>query len=563
MKLPIGYDNFRKIVDLKLDFVDKSLFIKEVMDDRTTEVCLITRPRRFGKTFNLSMLEHFLASEVNRQETKGLFSHLKIDTVDQGNYMKRQGQYPVILITFKDIKSEHYELAYEKLSALISRTVAEHDYLEKSERLNKNDKEILQRLLNKTASRAEIENSLQFFTYTIYKHYGIKPWLLIDEYDTPIQASYLHNYYKEMVELMRGMFSAALKSNPYLEKAVITGILRIAKESLFSGLNNLKVYSILQEKYSQYFGFTEEEMDELLQKANLTARSDEIKKWYNGYQFGKTIVYNPWSVANCVNDEGALRPYWVNTSDNVLVKRLFALADEDTKIKLESLVRNEPVTALVDEHVAFINVAQNPGALWSLLLSSGYLKATSCKPQEGQLQCDLLPPNFEVSIVYRRMVKDWMTDCIGQGQYDYFLDALLKGNMADFAQMLKKYLIETLSVFDVKGNNPEKFYHGFVVGIISSTLETHIVKSNRESGYGRYDVIIVPKDLTQPNPIGLILEFKVAKQNEKDLIESAKEALAQIEKRNYEVELKQAGIKKIIKAGLAFSGQQVEVVFDS
>ncbi|MEK6731069.1 MAG: AAA family ATPase [Pseudomonadota bacterium] len=558
MKLPIGYDNFREILDNKLDFVDKSLFIKDVMDDATTKVSLITRPRRFGKTLNLSMLQHFLAAEVHGQKTTGLFDHLKIGQIDDGGYLKHQGRYPIIFISFKDIKDTDFVTAYNKMRELIISIYDEHNYLALSDRLSNNQRQLYQLIMTRQADRSQLQNSLQILCTCLYQHYNVKPWLLIDEYDTPIQSSYLHGYYDEMINFMRGMFGAALKTNPYLEKAVITGILRIAKESLFSGLNNLKVYSVLDERYGQYFGFTEEEMDELLQQADLTPHSAEIRKWYNGYQFGKTVVYNPWSVANCLNERGALSPYWVNTSDNALIKKLFAQADEDTKIKLESLVRNEPVTALVDEYIAFINVIQNSGALWSLLLSSGYLKAIACKPQEDQLQCDLLPPNFEVSLVYRRMVKDWLTDRIGQGQYDYFIGTLLKGNMEDFAEMLKKYLVETISVFDVSGKNPEKFYHGLVLGIISSTMKTHTIKSNRESGYGRYDVVIIPKDLTNSQAVSLILEFKVAKEGE-ELKASAHEALQQIEKRHYEAELKQAGITKIIKAGLAFSGKKVVV----
>src|SRR3989338_8528253 len=558
IKLPVGYDNFRKILDNKLDFVDKSLFIKDVMDDHTAEIALITRPRRFGKTLNLSMLQHFLAAEVHGQKTTGLFDHLKIGQIDHGNYLKHQGKYPVIFITFKDIKSEHYPLAYEKLFELIVDVFNQHHYLAQSTKLSANNKDLFQTILFRKASQAQIEKSLQVLVACLFEHHGVKSWLLIDEYDTPIHASYLHHYYNEMMELMRGMFSAALKTNPYLEKAVITGILRIAKESLFSGLNNLKVYSVLDERYGQYFGFTEDEMSALLVQADLMSHADEIKKWYNGYLFGQTIVYNPWSVVNCLNDGGKLKPYWLNTSDNALIKSLLAQADTDTKFKLESLVRGQSIETIVDEYVAFTHFAENPSALWSLLLSSGYLKALSCEPSGSNLKCSLLPPNYEVGMIYSELVKEWISGRIGYDQYDYFIGALLKGNMDDFAEMLKKYLVETISVFDVSGKNPEKFYHGLVLGIISSTMKTHTIKSNRESGYGRYDVMIIPKDLTNAQAVSLILEFKVAKEGE-ELKASAHEALQQIEKRHYEAELKQAGVTKIIKAGLAFSGKKVVV----
>ncbi len=558
IKLPVGYDNFRKILDNKLDFVDKSLFIKDVMDDHTTEIALITRPRRFGKTLNLSMLQHFLAAEVHGQLTAGLFDRLKISWIDQGDYLKHQGKYPVISITFKDIKHSHFQDALDSFRLLAQELCREHRYLATSDKLNKDEKELFNQFLNNKLESSELKNFLKLLSELLFKHHGTKPWLLIDEYDTPIHASYLHGYYNEMMGLMRGLLGAALKTNPYLGRAVITGILRVAKESLFSGLNNLKVFSVLDERYGEYFGFTEDEMSVLLAQAELISHSDEIKKWYNGYLFGQAIVYNPWSVANCLNDRGKLKPYWLNTSDNALIKNLLAQADEDTKVKLESLVRGQPIETIIDEYVAFINFAENPSALWSLLLSSGYLKAISYEPSGAKLKCSLLPPNYEVSLIYSEMVKEWISERIGYDQYDYFIGALLKGNMDDFAEMLKKYLVETISVFDVSGKNSEKFYHGLVLGLISSTMETHTIKSNRESGYGRYDVMIIPKDLTNAQAVSLILEFKVAKEGE-ELKASAHEALQQIEKRHYEAELKQAGVTKIIKAGLAFSGKKVAV----
>ncbi|OGT22205.1 MAG: hypothetical protein A3C55_05525 [Gammaproteobacteria bacterium RIFCSPHIGHO2_02_FULL_42_13] len=561
MKLPIGYDNFREIIDHQLDFVDKSLFIKDILDDITTKVSLITRPRRFGKTLNLSMLQHFLAAEADHEPTAGLFDNLKIARVANGAYLKHQGQYPVIALTLKDVKHSSFSDALKAIALIMQKTFNQYYELLSRSEILPNEKNAFLRIVNLQADQIELMQSLAFLSTLIFKCYGKKPWLLIDEYDTPIQSGYLYNHYDEMIGFMRGMFGAALKTNPNFERAVITGILRVAKESLFSGLNNLKVCSILDERYSEYFGFTEEEMTALLEQADLLSQADEIKKWYNGYLFGKTIVYNPWSVANCLNEGGKLRPYWVNTSDNLLVKQLFAVADNPTKIMLESLIRNEPVETLVDEYVTFINMNMSPSAIWSLLLASGYLKAISCRPEENQLKCTLLPPNYEVSLVYRSMVKEWFFDRIGHEQYAEFVGALLKGNITDFTKMLRKFLVETFSVFDVTGTNPEKFYHGFVLGLISSTSETHLIKSNRESGYGRYDVLVMPKAGAKTTVPGLILEFKVAEKNE-TLLASAQEALQQIEKRHYEAELKQAGISKIIKVGLAFLGKEVEVVWE-
>ena len=563
MKLPIGYDNFRKVIDKKLEFVDKSLFIKEIIDDCETEISVITRPRRFGKTLNMSMLQHFLATEVDGRPTKGLFDNLKIANIDQGEYLKKhQGQYPVIFISLKDIKKLNFDDAIKNFRILVQELYRAHRDIVKVDNLELDEKELFKKFLTNGAGQEELEKSLKILSEILYKHYGVKPYLLIDEYDSPIQASFQHGYYEKMIDFMRNLFGSALKGNVYIEKAVVTGILRVAKESLFSGLNNVRVYSLLNEKYSQYFGFTEDEINSLLQQANLMAHAEEIKRWYNGYQFGKTVIYNPWSIVNCLNDDGKLQPYWINTSDNALIKQLFANADKPTKIQLESLVRNEPIEAIIDEYVTFINFNMTPSAIWSLLLSSGYLKAISCELVDDKLSCVLLPPNYEVYLVYRTMVKDWLTDRIGYEQYSEFLKSLLDGNIIDFTKMLKKYMLETFSVFDIAEKNPEKFYHGFVLGLISSTMNTHIIKSNRESGYGRYDVLVIPKNI-KPDSVGLIMEFKIADDCDGDLKASAQKALQQIKDRNYEAEMHQAGVSKIIKVGLAFWEKQVEVLFES
>ena len=564
MKLPIGYDNFREIIDKKLNFVDKSLFIKEIIDDCETKIAVITRPRRFGKTLNMSMLQHFLAVEVDGQPTKGLFDNLKIANVDQGEYLKKhQGQYPVVFITFKNIKENSFLMAYQKLQELIISVYDTHNYLKNSDKLTDNQRKLYSLILDGAGSESQLQNALQTLTECLCRHHEKKVYLLIDEYDTPLQASFQYGYYEEMVGFIRGLFGSALKGNASIEKAVVTGILRVAKESLFSGLNNIEVYSLLRHEYSQYFGFTEDEVNKLLQKFGLQSQAEGIKKWYNGYQFGETVIYNPWSIANCIKRNGLLQPYWLNTSENTLIKQLLATADEDTKTQLESLVRNESIEVIVDEYVTFINFNMNPSAIWSLMLSSGYLKAISCEPKDEKLKCILLPPNYEVYLIYSSMVKEWISARVGYETYDYFINTLLKGNIIDFTKMLKKYMLETFSIFDISGKNPEKFYHGFVLGLISSTMKTHTIKSNRESGYGRYDVLVIPKDLTLPNAVGLIMEFKIADDCDGDLKASAQVALQQIKARNYEAEMQQAGVSKIIKVGLAFWEKKVEVVFES
>jgi len=555
MGLVIGTDNFGKVIKRKLDFVDKSLLIKDVIDD-SSEVLLITRPRRFGKTLNLSMLHHFLASNVYGMETKGLFDGLKISELGE-DYMQHQGKYPVIFITFKDIKDGDINTAYDRLNELIIKTFNEYSYLEKSDKLSPNLKSLYQTILYRKASRAQLEDSLQTLTACLYEHHGVKPWILIDEYDTPIQSSHLHGFYEEMINVIRGMFSAALKTNQYLNKAVITGILRIAKESLFSGLNNLKVYSILSSTYGQYFGFTEDELLGLLKQSKMEDKFEEFKEWYNGYNIGDVNVYNPWSIVNSIEDK-KFRPYWVNTGDTTLIKNSIAISGADTKQKFESMLQGEPIEAFVNESIVYGDLYdEKKNSLWSLLLFSGYLKASNIvEDEELEVKCLLRSPNKEVTALYRSIIKRWFTDNIGQDQYVQFLNSLTEGRMDEFHEMLTNFLLESSSVFDVKGKNPEKFYHGFVLGMIVSLKETHIIKSNRESGYGRYDVMIIPKDKSK---LGLILEFKVAK-NKLSLEKEAKNALDQIEERKYEAEMKQLGINNILKLGLAFRGKKVFIM---
>jgi hypothetical protein len=366
MKLPIGCDNFRKVLDSGLSFVDKSLFIKEVLDHREAEVTLITRPRRFGKTFNLSMLHHFLAQEVYGGSTQGLFDGLKImEAGDQ--YQQHHGKYPVIFVTFKEIKATDFENAYEQLRSLMAEVYSEHEFLLSSAKLSLPQKKAFESVLEQQASKADVTAALKHLTRFLFSHYGVKPWLLIDEYDTPIQASYVHHYYEPMITLMRNLFGSALKTNPYLHRAVVTGVLRIAKESLFSGLNNLVVYSLLRTEYGQHFGFTEEEMDQILKQAQLEKNAQQIKAWYNGYQSGDVTVYNPWSVANCVGNKGELIPYWVNTSDNRLIRDLLINSSASFKEQFECLLQDKPVERFIDENTVFGDLTQNETAAWSLL----------------------------------------------------------------------------------------------------------------------------------------------------------------------------------------------------
>jgi hypothetical protein len=537
MRLPLGYENFKELIDHRFNFVDKSLLIKEILDDDITKVVLITRPRRFGKTLNLSMLHHFLASEVNGQSTTGLFTGLKITAAGE-EYIRHQGKYPVIFITFKEIEDHTFEHILENMQLLMARVYEEHHYLLSSPKLSETNKIFYETVLKGQANEALLKVAILNLTGYLYQHHGVKPWVLIDEYDKPIQSAYLHDYYNKMIRLMRGMLGAALKTNPYLERAVITGILRISKESLFSDLNNLKVYSLLQSRYGQYFGFTEEEVTNLLQQAGLEQKAAEIRAWYNGYQSGEYTIYNPWSIVNCINEKGRVEPYWINTSGNELIKELLTHAGESFRLQFEDLLSGKSVEKLIDENMVFSDLKKNNSATWSLLLLSGYLKVTGIRDTEMGPYCTLIIPNREIRGLYRRIIEQWLSNGHGTDWFENFLNHLLTGDLQAFEADFRHLVEETFSVHDTS-KDPEAFYHGFMVGATASLYynKNYEIKSNRESGYGRYDYMIYSHDVSKPT---ILIEIKRVKKSEKMsledlekiLAETAKQALTQIEQQN-------------------------------
>ncbi len=559
MQFPIGFDNFNKIRDSQLYFVDKSLFIKEILDDKGSEVLVITRPRRFGKTLNLSMLHHFLTSEVDGILTKPLFEGLNIIHVG-GDYLEHQGKYPVIFITLKNVRNQNFEGAYAEFYELITSLYKQFRFLLEADTLYDEEKNDFKAILNKTAGQTQVKFSLKNLSEYLYRYYRIKPWILIDEYDTPIQAGHMHGYYQNIIEFMQGMLGAALKTNPSIHRAVLTGILRISKESLFSALNNPAVHTLLSKPYSTHFGFTESEIEEILKEAKLKDQAAAIKEWYNGYLVGSTVMYNPWSIANCIAQQGLLKPYWVNTSDNHLVRELIVHADSEFKKGFELILRGEPVAQIISEHTVFSDLKTNPASIWSLLLLSGYLKATRHEYTDQGLQAVLAIPNHEVKILFREIIEQWLSGGYGIAWYNSLIGFLIKGEAQNFIDGLKKTLLHMSSFHDM-AKDAESFYHGYALGLFT-TLQmggTHEVKSNKESGFGRYDVMIIPKNL---NEIGIILEFKTAKSEEHSLQKSAQEALSQINHKQYEVELKAMGVQKILKLGLAFQGKEVEGFFE-
>lgn len=557
LRLPIGTDIFGYMIEKQFDFVDKSLFIQQVLDD-STQVVVITRPRRFGKTLNLSMLHHFFAPQAFMYKTQGMFDHLKI--AEKGEeYMRHQGQYPVIFMTLKGIMDHNFEVAYEKMCDLMAHLYGQHhDALLNSGVLNEQERQIYRRVWFKEAQLSETCNALKNLIEYLSRYYGQKVWLLIDEYDSPIQSAYLDGYYDEMIRFMRAMLGEALKTSPYLEKAVITGILRVAKESLFSGLNNLKVYTLLNDQYSDCFGFTESEVTDLFHRAQLDQDANKIRSWYNGYRCGETVIYNPWSIVNCIVEKGKLDLYWVHTSGNDLLRKLFAQGDEQLKDQLEQLVvHKQPIEALITPHLVFLELERDHNAVWSLLLFSGYLKAISQEPHKGGTRCSLTFPNHEVEILYEGIIDGWFSRSLGYEGYQGLLNSLLRGDIEEFQLRLNNCLDLSFSIFDVTGKHPERFYHGFILGLMVTLNDTYEVQSNKESGGGRYDVMLIPHDKTK---LGLVLEFKTIRDDTIDLTQGAEQALQQIIDRRYADTLRAQGIQQILQVGLAFREKDVKVI---
>ncbi|MVX62366.1 AAA family ATPase [Clostridium chromiireducens] len=552
--IQIGTSDFKELINGNNYFVDKSLLIKEFIENGA-KIILAPRPRRFGKTLNLSMLRYFFDIRI-KNETKGLFKGLKIE--NEKEIMKLQGEYPIIFITFKNQKHISFEDFQDGIRVLLSNLYREHEYLLESDKLSEFDKNDFKEIILRKASIGVLSNGISNLMVYMNKHHGKKVMLFIDEYDVPIQEAYLRGYYDGMITLIRNLLTAALKDNEYVEKSLITGILRIAKESIFSGLNNLQVNTILGFKFNNKFGFTEEELKELLQYYDLDDKSEEIRKWYNGYVFGEEIIYNPWSVLNYIdNNKAGFMPYWINSSSNDLIKRLLLKGDNNMKLELEELIEGNSINKEIDDSIVMAEVEDSNENIWSFLLMSGYLKAVRTENIEGVLNCELKIPNKEVLIFYRNLIKKWFLETLTNQKYQLMLNTLIAGNIKIFAGLFKEFVINNLSYFDISGKEPERVYHAFVLGMLVSLSNKYEVKSNKESGYGRYDVMIIPKDISRT---GIIIEFKKIDYFLDDTIEEAtEEALKQIEEKKYDQELLQKDIRNIIKIAIVFKGKEIKV----
>ncbi len=554
-KIPIGIDDFAELIEKDYYFVDKTFLIQEVIDSGA-KATLITRPRRFGKTLNLSMLRYFF--EKNELSKLSLFNGLKIMHAPQST-LARQGKYPVIFLTFKEAKQSEFSVCLDFLKSHLADEYKRHSYLLVSERILAADKELFEAVLKLTPTFEQLGNSLKLLTRLLATHYQEQVIVLLDEYDTPINFSYINGYYPEMIEFMRSFLGGGLKNNPHLELAVITGIYRVAKESIFSGINHLEVCTILSDFYQEQFGFTESEVRLALEEYQLSENLAEIKTWYNGYLIGKTEIYNPWSIINYLKTR-QLQEHWINTSSNDLIMELLAHSSKEIKADLEELLKGNLIQAVIDENTVYGSIDTQADSIWSFLFFSGYLKMVAREPLEtGVNLSSLCIPNQEVFKFYRAMVTHWFGVRIKNRKIDLLLKSLLTGNVEDFAYLFQELLLETVGIFDLAGRNenPEVFYHAFVLGLLVYLEETHLLKSNRESGYGRYDIMLIPKE---PTDLGVIIEFKKVNHLAAETLESAvTKALRQIEEKQYETELRSLGVMQVLKLGMAFEGKKVLV----
>ena len=554
-KLPIGLSDFKEIIEYDYYYFDKTKFIENILEDRS-KVKLFTRPRRFGKTLNMSMLKYFFDVK-NKDENKNLFEGLNIS---KSEYFNKQGEFPVISISFKDYNEKNWKSGFREVKGIIERLYTKYKFL--TEKMDEIEIEKFNSV-RRTLDLADWKNSLLNLSKYLYEYYGKKVIVLIDEYDQPIINSYINGYYNETIDFFKSFYGSVLKDNEYLEMSIITGILRVAKENIFSGLNNLEVHTILDSEFTEYFGIMENEVEEALKDFNLEYELKDVQKWYNGYLFGDSKVYNPWSIINFLK-KGKLRPYWVNTSGNGLIQLYLEKLKNEIFDEFSRLLNKENIFETINDSMTFGNLEANfEKNIWNLFFHSGYLTLAK-KNDEDEEEVYLKIPNEEILKMFSKMfIEVYFRD---SNNFSKFTNALKSGDNEKFKFELNKILLENTGIFDVNGNYKEQFYHGLMLGLILKLRNEYEITSNGFAGKGRYDLLLKPKNILGGRE-GIIFELKIVnlvekleKDNFKKKLEKECEiALRQIDEKKYSSVLRNAGIEKVLKIGIAFLGKEFEV----
>ncbi|WP_029201271.1 AAA family ATPase [Oribacterium sp. NK2B42] len=550
--LPVGISDYIR-AQSEYYYVDKTLLIKEFLD-RKALVSLFTRPRRFGKTLNMDMLRVFF--EISEDDTSKYFLDKAIWKC--GNkYTVHQGKYPVIFLTFKDVKFDSWEATFSKIAELLQDEFGRHSELKNSDEIEKYEKDYYEKVVNGQANEVELSASLQKLSKMLTEHYKKAPIIIIDEYDTPIQEGYSKSFYDEIIGFMRNFFSGAFKDNRNLSYGFLTGILRIAQESIFSGLNNLTVNSVMDSEYDGFFGFTESEVREMLDYYGALGKENELRDWYDGYIFGNKEIYNPWSVINYLSKGCLPQAYWVNTGKNEILEDVLKSASDDTTERLRSLLMGERVIARIDQNVVYSSLTEEPANIYSLLLVAGYLKTPKKELQgDGSWLCEVAIPNREIAAVYKSEVLSHLVyiGAMGRATANKIAESIYALDVRKLQDGIGEYMMKSISFYDA---GAEGFYHGLVLGLVALMDNQYMVRSNRESGEGRYDISLIPRENKYP---GVILELKWGKDLEDNKLELlSKEALNQINDKSYSIEMIDNGVKNIIKMGIAFSGKKVKI----